>query len=121
MTVNCEFCEGACTEPGFDDCAWCDNTGIKAGLMSIDPGKPGSDMTATAVFSREGDKLRLLSLAHSEPKVCAASLGGVHCQASRANGSLFCARHRHASNRMYLPRITNESLAFMMQRDGEQQ
>jgi hypothetical protein len=57
----------------------------------------------------------------ADVKACAASIGGIHCQASRADGSLFCARHKHASNRLNLPTITNESLAFMIQHDGEQQ
>lgn len=112
----------------------------------FDHGKPGSDMTAKATFRNEGGKLTLESIERSEPQVwaptitlsleearkfwsshgapfkpCAARIGGVDCQASRADDSLFCGRHRHADNRQKRAPLTNEGLAFMMQRDGEQQ
>ena len=91
-------------------------------VIAVDPGKPGSDMTAKATFTREDGKLILESIEYSEPvKLCAASIGDTHCHVPRVDGSLFCGQHRHADSRQPRAPLTNEGLAFMMQRDGEQQ
>lgn len=37
---------------------------------------------------------------------CAAKIGARGCQQPREDGKLFCTRHLHASNRIYLPVIT---------------
>ena len=54
-------------------------------------------------------------------KECAARIQGLDCKRPRAKDSLFCGQHAYASNRIVLVQHTNESLAYMMQRDGEQQ
>ena len=53
------------------------------------------------------------------PGVCACP----KCEQPRAVGKLFCAAHRSVDSRVYasLNPLTNECLAYMMQRDGEQQ
>jgi hypothetical protein len=112
-------------------------------VIGFDLGEPGGDRTVQwsveevkafsgtstkLTFNRIDDKsLKLQSLLNSVADlkvtgvVCAASVGGVHCQAIRADGSLFCGQHRHADSRQKRAPLTNEALAFMMQRDGEQQ
>ncbi|MBD8493872.1 hypothetical protein [Pseudomonas syringae] len=56
-------------------------------------------------------------------KMCAAKYGPHECSAARAEDSLFCAQHRSVDGRQRMGSepITNEDLAFMMQRDGETQ
>lgn len=99
----------------------------EAYAIAVDPGHPDGDMTVLSVFERDGESLKLLSLLSSVADrqvvgvVCAASVGGVHCQSIREPGSLFCGRHRSADSRQKRAPLTNEGLAFMMQRDGEQQ
>lgn len=62
------------------------------------------------------------ALANPTPnKACAARIGGVDCQVPRTDDSLFCGQHRSADSREHRDPLTNEGLAFMMQRDGEQQ
>lgn len=91
-------------------------------MLTFDPAEPGGDMTATAVFIRDGEKLTLMGIEHSEPaKLCAASVGGLHCQSMRSPESLFCTHHRSVKSRMFLTRTTSEELEFLMRRDGEQQ
>lgn len=57
----------------------------------------------------------------TDKKPCAAKVGPHLCQNPRAEKSLFCARHQSADSRFHLASltITNERLAYMMQRDGE--
>lgn len=55
------------------------------------------------------------------PKQCAARIRGLDCQNPRDTNSLFCKPHARACNRIILFLTTNEQLAYMMQRDGEQQ
>lgn len=55
------------------------------------------------------------------PKECAARIQGLDCKQPRDTNSLFCRAHARAENRIILFRHTNESLAYQMQRDGEQQ
>ena len=59
----------------------------------------------------------------TQPKLCAAKIGPHECNNARQDGKLFCHKHQHASNRIYLARhwISHEALAQMMQRDGETQ
>lgn len=53
-----------------------------------------------------------------KPGVCACP----KCEQPRAVGKLFCAPHRSVDSRFLdLEPLTNERLAYMMQRDGEQQ
>lgn len=40
------------------------------------------------------------------PHTCSAKIGARGCQHPREEGRLFCLRHLHASNRIYLPVIT---------------
>jgi hypothetical protein len=47
---------------------------LVARTIYVDQGKPGGDMTATATFSREGDKLTLMSIEHSDPQVWAPTI-----------------------------------------------
>lgn len=55
-------------------------------------------------------------------KECAARVRGMDCRHPRAEHSLFCARHAHASNRIHLyVYVSADALDQMMQRDGEQQ
>jgi hypothetical protein len=83
-------------------------------VIGFDQGEPGGDRTVLSVFERDGDSLKLLSLLSSvadrqiDGVVCAASVGGVHCQSIRQPGSLFCANHQRAKSRMYLPKYADE-------------
>lgn len=47
------------------------------------------------------------------------------CENLRKGTTFFCERHQHSDSRLHFiaktPSPTNEQLAFMMQRDGEQQ
>lgn len=51
------------------------------------------------------------------PGVCACP----KCEQPRAVGKLFCAPHQSVDSRFRGGPLTNEQLAYMMQRDGEQQ
>jgi hypothetical protein len=73
------------------------------------------------LYYRESSEFFKRMALTSTVKTCAASIGGTHCQVPRADGSLFCGQHRHADSRQHRAQLTNEGLAFMMQRDGEQQ
>jgi hypothetical protein len=83
-------------------------------VIGFDQGKPGGDRTVTATFELDGKSLKLKSLLDSVADrqvvgmVCAASVGGVHCQSIREPGGLFCAHHKRAKSRMYLPSSTDE-------------
>lgn len=53
-----------------------------------------------------------------KPGVCACP----KCEQPREVGKLFCAPHRSVESRFRnLEPLTNERLAYMMRRDGEQQ
>jgi hypothetical protein len=60
------------------------------------------------------------SYEESDKKICAAKVGPNECKHNREINSLFCSRHRHASDRIYLAThvITSEQLEYMMRRDG---
>lgn len=55
--------------------------------------------------------------------ICAAKSGDHECSSQRVRGTLFCSQHQRSDyrRRMGSRPITNEQLAYMMQRDGEQQ
>jgi hypothetical protein len=91
-------------------------------IVSVDPGKPGGDMAVKTTVSYDQGRMTVIGIERSEPaKLCAASVGGLHCQSMRSPESLFCAHHRSVKSRMFLTRTTSEELEFLMQRDGEQQ
>jgi len=55
--------------------------------------------------------------------ICAAKSGDHECSLPRVRGTLFCSQHQRSDyrRRMGSRPITNEQLAYMMQRDGQQQ
>lgn len=71
----------------------------------------------TTLFTRAAESQ--VPKAPFPPGVCACP----KCEQPREAGRLFCAPHRSVDSRVYasLNPITNERLAYMMQRDGEQQ
>lgn len=71
----------------------------------------------TALFTRAAECQ--VPKASLPPGVCACP----KCEQPREAGRLFCAPHRSVDSRVYasLNPMTNERLAYMMQRDGEQQ
>lgn len=60
---------------------------------------------------------RIVPKAPFPPGVCACP----NCEQPREAGKLFCAPHRSVGSRFLGGPITNERLAYMMRRDGEQQ
>lgn len=88
--------------------------------------EPSSLIWPKRVYSHPPSSLRLelpeytpVPKAPFPPGVCACP----KCEQPREAGRLFCAPHRSVDSRVYasLNPMTNEKLAYMMQRDGEQQ